>query len=49
MNYIIAMVVAFIVSFAIMPLLMKLSEKIGFTDKPNKRKNINHQLLYVEE
>ena len=38
MNYIIAIVVAFIVSFAIMPLLMKLSEKIGFTDKPNKRK-----------
>ncbi len=38
MEYLIAMAVAFIVSFVIMPLLIKISHKIEFTDKPNKRK-----------
>ena len=38
MKYLIAMAVALIVSFLIMPLLMKVSHKIEFTDKPNKRK-----------
>lgn len=38
MKYLIAMVVAMAVSFAIMPLLIKVSHKLEFTDKPNKRK-----------
>lgn len=38
MNYILGMVVAFIVSMITMPFLMKYANKIGFTDKPNKRK-----------
>lgn len=38
MNYILAMVIALIISFIIMPFLMKLSHKLEFTDKPNKRK-----------
>lgn len=38
MNYILAMVIALIISFVTMPFLMKLSHKLEFTDKPNKRK-----------
>lgn len=38
MNYILAMVIALIISFITMPFLMKLSHKLEFTDKPNKRK-----------
>lgn len=38
MYYILAMVVALFISLIIMPFLMKLANKIEFTDKPNKRK-----------
>ena len=38
MDYILAMVVALFISLIIMPFLMKLANKIEFTDKPNKRK-----------
>lgn len=38
MNYILAMVIALVVSLITMPFLMKLSHKLEFTDKPNKRK-----------
>lgn len=39
MNYILAMVIALLFSMITMPVLMKLSHKLEFTDKPNKRKN----------
>ena len=38
MNYILAMVIALVFSMITMPFLMKLSHKLEFTDKPNKRK-----------
>lgn len=38
MNYILAMVVSLLVSLVTMPFLMKLSNKLHFTDKPSKRK-----------
>lgn len=38
MDYILAMVVSLIIALAIMPFLMKLANKVHFTDKPNKRK-----------
>ncbi|WP_294153192.1 MraY family glycosyltransferase [uncultured Clostridium sp.] len=38
MNYILAMVIALLCSLVTMPFLMKLSHKLEFTDKPNKRK-----------
>ncbi|MGY5215609.1 glycosyltransferase family 4 protein [Clostridium butyricum] len=38
MNYILAMVIALLFSMITMPVLMKLSHKLEFTDKPNKRK-----------
>ena len=38
MNYILAMVVALLISLITMPFLMKLASKIQFTDKPNERK-----------
>lgn len=38
MNYILAMVVSLLSALIIMPFLMKLSNKLHFTDKPNKRK-----------
>lgn len=38
MNYILAMVVSLLSALVIMPFLMKLSNKLQFTDKPNKRK-----------
>lgn len=38
MNYILAMVVSLLIALITMPFLMKLSEKLHFTDKPNKRK-----------
>ena len=38
MNYILAMVIALVISLITMPFLMKLSHKLEFTDKPNKRK-----------
>ena len=38
MNYIIAMVIALLISLITMPFLIKLSHKLEFTDKPNKRK-----------
>ena len=38
MDYIVALGGAFLITFVIMPVLMILSQKIGFTDKPTKRK-----------
>ena len=38
MNYILAMIVSLLSALIIMPFLMKLSNKLHFTDKPNKRK-----------
>ena len=38
MNYILAMVIALVISLITMPFLMKLSHKLEFTDKPNRRK-----------
>ena len=38
MQYLIAMIVSLLVSLISMPFIMKLAIKIGFTDKPNKRK-----------
>ncbi|WP_294371957.1 MraY family glycosyltransferase [uncultured Clostridium sp.] len=38
MNYILAMMIALTAALIIMPFLMKLSHKLEFTDKPNKRK-----------
>ncbi|MEG0238102.1 MAG: MraY family glycosyltransferase [Clostridium sp.] len=38
MNYFIDFVISFVVVTILTPLLMKLSHKIGFTDKPTKRK-----------
>jgi UDP-GlcNAc:undecaprenyl-phosphate GlcNAc-1-phosphate transferase len=38
MDYILAMVVSLIVALTAMPFLMKLANKIHFTDKPSKRK-----------
>ena len=38
MNYILAMVVSLIIALITMPFLMKLANKLHFTDKPNKRK-----------
>ena len=38
MVYILALGGAFLITFVIMPVLMILSQKIGFTDKPTKRK-----------
>ncbi len=38
MNYILAMVIALLIALITMPFLMKLSHKLEFTDKPNKRK-----------
>ncbi|EKQ53179.1 MULTISPECIES: MraY family glycosyltransferase [unclassified Clostridium] len=38
MDYILAMVVSLIIALIAMPFLMKLSNKLHFTDKPNKRK-----------
>lgn len=38
MNYILAMVISLVISLITMPFLMKLSHKLEFTDKPNKRK-----------
>ncbi|WP_244833126.1 MraY family glycosyltransferase [Clostridium sp. BJN0001] len=38
MNYIVGAVIAFIISAVVMPLLIKIFKKVGFTDKPNKRK-----------
>ena len=38
MKYVLAMVVSFVVCFAAMPFLMKLSHKLEFTDKPSVRK-----------
>ena len=38
MNYILAMVVSLIIALITMPFLMKLANKLNFTDKPNKRK-----------
>ena len=38
MNYLIALGGAFIISFLLIPVLMKISIKVGFTDKPTKRK-----------
>ena len=49
MNYILAMVIALLFSMITMPVLMKLSHKLEFTDKPNKRKSIKPQHLYVGE
>ena len=38
MNYILAMVVSLLIALITMPFLMKLANKLQFTDKPNKRK-----------
>ena len=38
MDYILAMVVSFLTALITMPFLMKISDKLQFTDKPNKRK-----------
>lgn len=38
MHYIMALVGSFLISYLVMPPLMKISTKIGFTDKPTKRK-----------
>ncbi|WP_297424399.1 MraY family glycosyltransferase [Clostridium sp.] len=38
MDYILAMVVSLIIALIAMPFLMKLANKLHFTDKPNKRK-----------
>jgi len=38
MNYILAMVASLLIALITMPFLMKLSNKLQFTDKPNKRK-----------
>lgn len=38
MNYFVGAVIAFIISAAVMPLLIKISRRMGFTDKPSKRK-----------
>ncbi len=38
MNYFIEFIVSFLIVAILMPLIMKLSHKIGFTDKPTKRK-----------
>ena len=38
MNYILAMVASLLIALVTMPFLMKLSNKLQFTDKPNKRK-----------
>lgn len=38
MDYILAMVVALLISMITMPFLMKLANKLEFTDKPNERK-----------
>lgn len=38
MDYIVALGGAFLITFVIMPVLMIMSQKIGFTDKPTKRK-----------
>jgi len=38
MNYILAMVVSLLIALITMPFLMKLANKLHFTDKPNKRK-----------
>lgn len=38
MNYTLAMVVSLVIALITMPFLMKLSSKVHFTDKPNKRK-----------
>ncbi|MFW2488150.1 MraY family glycosyltransferase [Clostridium chromiireducens] len=38
MDYILAMVVSLSIALIIMPFLMKLANKLHFTDKPNKRK-----------
>jgi len=38
MNYILALAVSLLIALITMPFLMKLSNKLQFTDKPNKRK-----------
>ena len=38
MDYVLAMVVSLLIALITMPFLMKLSNKLHFTDKPNKRK-----------
>jgi UDP-N-acetylmuramyl pentapeptide phosphotransferase/UDP-N-acetylglucosamine-1-phosphate transferase len=38
MNYILAMIVSLLIALITMPFLMKLANKLKFTDKPNKRK-----------
>ncbi|MBS6601328.1 MAG: MraY family glycosyltransferase [Clostridium sp.] len=38
MKYILGVLLAFFMAYLIMPMLMKLAIKIGFTDKPTKRK-----------
>jgi UDP-GlcNAc:undecaprenyl-phosphate GlcNAc-1-phosphate transferase len=38
MDYILAMVISLIIALITMPFLMKLANKLHFTDKPNKRK-----------
>ena len=38
MQYFIALGGAFLISFFLMPLLIKVARKIGFTDKPNKKR-----------
>lgn len=38
MDYILAMVVSLLIALITMPFLMKISSKLHFTDKPNKRK-----------
>ena len=35
---ILGVIVTFLIVYAIEPILMKLSNKVGFTDKPTKRK-----------
>ena len=38
MDYFMALGGAFLITFILLPVLMKISLKIGFTDKPTKRK-----------
>ena len=38
MNYFIEFIISFLLVAILLPILMKLSTKIGFTDKPTKRK-----------
>ncbi|MCR4943014.1 MAG: undecaprenyl/decaprenyl-phosphate alpha-N-acetylglucosaminyl 1-phosphate transferase [Clostridium sp.] len=38
MHYLLQLVITFLIVYFIMPLLMKIAKKLGFTDKPTKRK-----------